>query len=112
MYHFVSFKNPSIKETDTELTTASEMSEYTISSKLNAKTHFGEEDLKLSTTNCIMGSQPCYSKSVHRPGPAESASSSSLLEMQSLDPPGPAELDSEFVVGLLLISNEVSKGLT
>ena len=79
-----------------------EMSEYTI---------FGEEDLKLSTTNCIMGSQPCYSKSVHRPGPVESASSSSLLEMQSLDPPGP---DSELVVGLLLICsyNEVRKGLT
>ena len=83
----------------------------TLSSKLNAKTHFGEEDLKLSTTNCIMGSQPCYSKSVHRPGPVESASSSSLLEMQSLDPPGP---DSELVVGLLLICsyNEVRKGLT
>lgn len=90
------------------------MSECTISSILNAETHFEEEDLKLSTTNCITGSQPCYSKSVHRPGPAESVSSSSLLEMQSLDPPGPAESDSEFVVGLLLICsyNEVRKRLT
>lgn len=70
-----------------EFSITSEIRKY--SHKINKKTAFGSEYLKLSTTNYITGSQPYYSKTRTS---SINVTQELVRNKESLGPPGPAEL--------------------